>query len=91
VDRGDRHALVVQEVIDHVALHLGVGENEGAVVTELVSCARRRCQRGLYVPLRTFTEDQVKQCLALGALLGEDDLLRYVLVGAANPTDLCIL
>lgn len=38
--------------------------------------------------LGSFTEDQVEQRLALGALLSEDDLLLDVLMGAANPTDL---
>ena len=46
---------------------------------------------GLYVPLRAFAEDQVKQCLALGALFCEDDLLGDVLMGTADPTNLCIL
>jgi hypothetical protein len=31
VDRRDRQALVVEEVVDHVALDLGVGEDQGAL------------------------------------------------------------
>jgi hypothetical protein len=41
--------------------------------------------------LGAFAEDQIEQGLVLGAILGEDDLLLDVLMGAANPTDLCIL
>jgi hypothetical protein len=31
VDRSDRQTLVVEEVVDHVALDLGVGEDQGAL------------------------------------------------------------
>jgi hypothetical protein len=68
VNRSHRQTLVVEEVVDHVALDLGVGEDQGA--------------------LGAVGEDQVKQSLALGTLLDEDDLLLDVLMRAADAADL---
>jgi hypothetical protein len=55
------------------------------LVYEVIICLKRSSYIGFWTYL---AEDQVKQCLALGALFGEDDLLRDVLMGTANPADL---